>query len=530
MILLAAFSTTTRRMVVRAWSSSARISRTAGVPAAATRTYTTSAPVLLFAEAGESAGSGGGGGRVSSAVQDKDLLTKSSSSSTKTKDSSSKNNKSEKLNTNPPKGTRDFYPEDMRLRNWLFDHWRSVAQQYGFSEYDAPVLESEVLYTRKAGEEVTEQLYNFVDKGDRAVALRPEMTPSLARMVLQKKGALPLPLKWFSLPQCWRYERMTRGRRREHFQWNMDVWGVPGVEAEAELLSAMVQFFRNVGLTAQDVGIKVNSRLVIGEVLTELGVPEEKFAATCVLVDKLEKVPVDAIQSDLEELGLDRSVVEKLLDVLTNKSIDGLRDTLGQGSAAVLQLSKLLQLCDDYGIQDWILFDASVVRGLAYYTGIVFEAFDRKGELRAIAGGGRYDKLLETFGDVSIPAAGFGFGDAVIVELLKERQVLPSFATSGVDTVVFAMSNELYPAAIRAAMALRQAGQSVDVVLESSKKPKWVFKHADRLGAKYCLIVGADEYANGEVAVKDLEIGEQETVQIDSLKEWVESRRQQQQQ
>jgi histidyl-tRNA synthetase len=228
----------------------------------------------LLAAAGE-------GGRVSNAVADKEIINKTGKG---------KKQKQQKLNTNPPKGTRDFYPEDMRQRTWLFDQWREVAQTYGFSEYDAPVLESESLYTRKAGEEVTEQLYNFVDKGDRNVALRPEMTPSLARMVMAKKGGLSLPLKWFSIPQCWRYERMTRGRRREHFQWNMDVWGVSGVEVEAELLSAMVDFFERVGLSAEDVGIKVNSRLVIGEVLTELGIPEEKFAATCVLVDKLEKV------------------------------------------------------------------------------------------------------------------------------------------------------------------------------------------------------------------------------------------------
>ena len=233
----------------------------------------------------------GGGGRSSAAVADKDLMNKTGGGKSAAANGAQK--KKPALDTNPPKGTRDFYPPDMRLRTWLFDQWRDVAALYGFSEYDAPVLEAESLYTRKAGEEVTQQLYNFVDKGDRSVALRPEMTPSLARMVMAKKGGLPLPLKWFSLPQCWRYERMTRGRRREHYQWNMDIWGVDGIEAEAELLSAMVLFFERVGLTSEDVGIKVNSRGVIGEVLTELGVPEEKFAATCVLVDKLEKVSLN---------------------------------------------------------------------------------------------------------------------------------------------------------------------------------------------------------------------------------------------
>ena len=236
----------------------------------------------------------GGGGRTSNAVSDKDLLSKTTTNDGngggKGDGKKKQKQKQKKLETNPPKGTRDFYPEDMRQRTWLFDQWREVAKTYGFSEYDAPVLEAESLYTRKAGEEVTEQLYNFVDKGDRNVALRPEMTPSLARMVMAKKGGIGLPFKWFSIPQCWRYERMTRGRRREHYQWNMDIWGVEGVETEAELLAAMVDFFERVGLTSEDVGIKVNSRMVIGEVLSELGIPEDKFAATCVLVDKLEKV------------------------------------------------------------------------------------------------------------------------------------------------------------------------------------------------------------------------------------------------
>mmetsp|Transcript_23727 Transcript_23727/g.51331 ORF Transcript_23727/g.51331 Transcript_23727/m.51331 type:complete len:516 (+) Transcript_23727:177-1724(+) len=471
-----------------------------------TRPITSTSKVLLAAK------TEGGGGRTSAAVSDKDLISK-------TNKANGQKTKKVALDTNPPKGTRDFYPSDMRLRTWLFSQWRDVASQYGFSEYDAPVLESESLYTRKAGEEVTQQLYNFVDKGDRNVALRPEMTPSLARMVMAKKGGLNLPLKWFSIPQCWRYERMTRGRRREHYQWNMDIWGVDGVEVEAELLSAMVTFFKRVGLTSEDVGIKVNSRGVLGEVLAELGVPEDKFAATCVLMDKLEKVPLDAIQGDLEELGLERSTIEKLIPVLTNKSIESVSAVLPPDSQAVQELSKLFKLCEAYGIEDWVMFDASVVRGLAYYTGVVFEAFDRKGVLRAIAGGGRYDKLLETFGGEPTPAAGFGFGDAVIVELLKERDILPSFEGSGFDTVVFAMDDDLYGVAVEVASKLRAEGQTVDLILEK-KKTKWVFKHASRNEARYCVIVAGNEYENGEVSVKDLSVGEQKSVKIDALGDW----------
>lgn len=471
-----------------------------------------------------------GGGRVSNAVTDTNLLDKSGAAAAGGTKKQQKQQKKARLDTNPPKGTRDFYPEDMRLRTWLFSKWRSVAKTYGFSEYDAPVLESESLYTRKAGEEVTGQLYNFEDKGARRVALRPEMTPSLARMVMAKKGGLPLPLKWYSIPQCWRYERMTRGRRREHYQWNMDVWGVPGVQAEAELLDAMVSFFRSVGLTSGDVGIKVSSRHVIGEVLDELGIPEDKFAATCVLIDKLEKVPLDAIRSDLAELGLSVATVERLTTVLTYDTIESLASVLPPNSRAISELTRLFALCEQeqgYDMADWIQFDASIVRGLAYYTGTVFEAFDRRGELRAIAGGGRYDRLLETFGGDPTPAAGFGFGDAVIVELLKERGLLPDFAGAGVDCVVFAMTKELYGPAVRVASRLRQAGKSVDVVLEEGKKTKWVFKHADRVQAANVVIVGADEYANGEVAIKNMEVGEQVVIQLDDLEAWAQQQPQQ---
>jgi histidyl-tRNA synthetase len=508
-VVVSAFQCSTRFLPATAIIS--KTTTTSAVQQQCRRGVTITTTSVLRAESSSSSSSSGGG-RSSTAVSDANLLSKTTGDATTATTATA-------LDTNPPKGTRDFYPEEMRLRSWLFNQWRTVASLYGFVEYDAPVLESEELYKRKSGEEVSAQLYNFIDKGGRPVTLRPEMTPSLARMVMAKKGGLGLPLKYYSIPQCWRYERMTRGRRREHYQWNMDIWGIPNIEAEAELLSAMVTFFSNVGLSADDVGIKINSRGVIAEVLTELGVPETKFAATCVLVDKLEKVPLDAIQGELEALGLERSMIEKLTNVLTNTSIESISAVLPPGSKAVQQLSDLLDLCDAYGIRQWIQFDASVVRGLAYYTGIVFEAFDRRGVLRAIAGGGRYDKLLETFGGEHTPAAGFGFGDAVIVELLRERNILPSFEGSGFDVVVFAMSPELYRVAIDVASKLRVEGRTVDLILEE-KKAKWVFKHASRTEAKYCVIVAQDEYANGEVQVKDLADGGQRAVRIDALGEW----------
>lgn len=243
------------------------------------------------------------GGRVSAAVvQSADATTLTDNNAPPTK-----------IDLNPIKGTRDFYPDEKRLSNWLFNHFRSIAHIYGFEEYDAPVLEKEILYIRKSGDEVMSQLYNFIDKGENRVSLRPEMTPSLARMVLAKKNALSLPVKWYSIPQCWRYERMTRGRRREHYQWNMDIWGVTGVEAEAELLSAVVTCFHNLGLSSTDVGLKINSRKILEGIMAAVGVPEPKWAATCVLVDKLDKQPAEAILGELMALGVAKDSAAKLI-------------------------------------------------------------------------------------------------------------------------------------------------------------------------------------------------------------------------
>ena len=413
------------------------------------------------------------------------------------------------------RGTRDFYPEDMRLRNWLFERFHAAARSHGFEEYDAPVLESEELYTRKAGEEIVGQLYNFEDKGGRAVALRPEMTPSLARMVMARAGALALPIKWYSIPQCWRYERTQRGRGREHYQWNVDIWGMNGVEADAELLSVLVQFFDSVGLTSEDLVIRISSRKVLEEVLGSLGIEGETFAQTCVIVDKMDKLPADVIEAQLSELGLSAKAISKIVNVLAITDIDSLKSSLSSESSAVSELQSLFSLCDSYGISDWVSFDASVVRGLAYYTGPVFEAHDRAGNLRAICGGGRYDKLIGTLGGNDLPATGFGFGDMVVMELLADKGLLPELS-SGVGDVVFGMGPELRDAAMKVAGKLRASGRTVDLVLED-KKMKWVFKHAERCGASRLVMVMPDEWADGKVRIKDLDKGEESTVAMEDM-------------
>jgi len=413
------------------------------------------------------------------------------------------------------RGTRDFYPEDMRLRNWLFDNFDDAALLHGFEEYDAPVLEHEDLYTRKQGEEITQQLYNFQDKGDRKVALRPEMTPSLARMVMARAGALPMPIKWYSIPQCWRYERTQRGRGREHYQWNVDIWGTNEISADAELISVLVTFFKRIGLTEEDLVIRMSSRKVLEEVLGSLGIAGDIFAQTCIVVDKMDKLPADVVSQQLADLGLEANAIGTIQSTLGIKDMESLREVLGEDSEAVSELTNLFSALESYGISEWVEFDASIVRGLAYYTGPVFEAHDRAGELRAICGGGRYDKLLSTLGGKDLPATGFGFGDMVIMELLAEKGLVPEL-TSGNDDIVISLSPELRNAAMSVASSLRSAGRAVDLVLED-KRLKWAFKHAERSGAQRLVMVMPDEWKEGKVRIKDLETGEETNVDIDSL-------------
>ncbi|GMH38453.1 hypothetical protein BSKO_06337 [Bryopsis sp. KO-2023] len=421
----------------------------------------------------------------------------------------------EKIDTNPPRGTRDFFPEDMRLRNWLFGQFIDVSEAFGFERIDNPVLESEELFVRKAGEEITDQLYNFQDKGNRRIALRPELTPSLARMIIQKGKSLALPAKWYAVGQCWRYERMTRGRRREHYQWNMDIVGVEGQEAEAELLAAITMFFEKVGLTSKDVGIKVSSRKVLQEVLSRYGVPPESFGPVCVVVDKIEKLPEAEVVKQLQDLGVDPSAIEGVMATTKVQDMSDLKELLGEGSEAVKELEYFFELADGYGYKDWLILDASIVRGLAYYTGIVFEATDREGKLRAICGGGRYDRLLGTFGGENQPCSGFGFGDAVIVELLKDKKLLPDLARQ-VDDLVLVLDEPLRGKANGVAQFLRKSGRTVDLILEQ-KKMKWAFKYAEKIGAERLVILGNQEWEKGFVRIKDLAKREEMDVPIADL-------------
>lgn len=307
---------------------------------------------------------------------------------------------------------------------------------------------------------------------------------------------------------------MTRGRRREHYQWNMDIIGLSKVRAEAELIHAIILLFKRLGITSSEVGIRISSRKVLQSVLQMHSIPENLFAEVCVIVDKLGKITREEIEKELMTAGVSFDAVKGIIEVLSIKSLSKLEDVLGSDGEAVTDLKSLFLLAEHYGYSNWLSFDASVVRGLAYYTGVVFEAFDREGKLRAICGGGRYDCLFSTFGSDDIPACGFGFGDAVILELLKEKSLLPNLNRQ-IDDIVFPLDEELEGPASQIVSSLRQIGRSVDLIQD--KRFKWVFKHAERINADRLILVGKSEWQSGMVRVKILATREEFEVKVDEL-------------
>ena len=326
-------------------------------------------------------------------------------------------------------GFRDFYPEQLAERSYIFETWRQVVRRYAFLEYDGPPLEPLDLYTAKSGDEIVGQLYNFEDKGGRQVAMRPEMTPTFARMVAAKAQALRKPVRWFSLPQLFRYERQQKGRLREHYQLNVDIVGEADVLADAELLSVAIEIMRALGLSATDVRARVSDRRLLNGLLEHLAIEPTQWPAVYAVLDKLERQPREISSEKLAAAGLNASNVEVILgfDKLTFAELQQRYGSAASVAPHAARFAEYLAHAEALGIADWIRFDLTIVRGLAYYTGIVFELFDAVGEFRAICGGGRYDNLLSSLGGVDLPALGFGMGDVVLGELLRERGKMPVF-------------------------------------------------------------------------------------------------------
>lgn len=398
---------------------------------------------------------------------------------------------SEKISFEPPRGMRDFYPEDMVWRNKVFDAFRAAGEAAGFEPYDACVVESYELLARKAGEEVGEQIYHFLDKSERHLALRAEMTPTLARMVAHRQHELAFPLKWTTIAQCFRYERMTKGRKREHYQWNVDIIGEESALAEVEVIGAACDALRRMGLSSADFKVHVSSRRFLGNLLEKSGIATEKHAQVFLALDKRGKMPDEEIVAMLCEGGLTDAEVKATFAIMDTKTYEGCDE-----------LEELFRLAEIAGFADCLQFDISVIRGLSYYTGIVFECFDTKGEFRAIFGGGRYDNLLTTIGGDPATAVGLGFGDVVVTELLKSRLGTDAAKTKKGIAVGF-MFPEQRDAAVKLAAKLRRAGECVNLSLRN-QKPKKFFSHADSCGASKAVFLGPDDVEKGVAHQKDL--------------------------
>ena len=394
---------------------------------------------------------------------------------------------------------RDFYPEDMAWRNRVFDAFRAAGEAAGFRQYDACVVESYELLARKAGEEVGEQIYHFFDKSERHLALRAEMTPTLARMVAQRQKELSFPLKWTTIAQCFRYERMTKGRKREHYQWNLDIIGEDSVLAEVEVMGAACDALRRMGLSSSDFKVHVSSRKFLGELLSKSGIAAERHAQVFLALDKRGKMPDAEIAAMLKDGGLSAAEIEATFAIMETKDY-----------SACPELVELFRLAEIAGFADCLEFDISVIRGLSYYTGVVFECFDAKGEFRAIFGGGRYDNLLTTIGGEPATAVGLGFGDVVVTELLKARLGEDAAAARKGVAVGF-MFPEQRDAAVAFAAKLRKDGESVDLSLRS-QKPKKFFSHAAESGAAEAVFLGPDDVEKGVARMKDLSTREEKEV------------------
>ncbi len=416
-------------------------------------------------------------------------------------------------------GFRDFYPDDFAVRAHVVNTWREVARRYGFQEYDGPPLEPLELYVEKSGPEIVQQLYNFTDKGGREVALRPEMTPTLARMVGARLGGMRKPVKWFSVPQLFRYERQQRGRLREHFQLNLDVIGEDDILADAELLAAAIDMLRAFGLTADDFVARVSDRRLLRALLVDAGVPDDRLVLVYNIVDKLERETREALSGRLVgEAGLGEEVVDRIFAIFRHTDFAAVREAYGGREAVAPEIERSAQLfahLEAMGLGDFVRFDLTIVRGLAYYTGTVFELFDVRGELRAICGGGRYDDLLKRVGGVDAPALGFGMGDVVLTELLRDRGLLPDTSHT-LDYYLIAVGPEQRGALLSLAHRLRDAGYSVEYAFRAQGVGKQ-FKNASALGARRTVVLGPDEVAEGVAVVKDMASGEEIRIPIEKL-------------
>ncbi len=411
------------------------------------------------------------------------------------------------------RGTRDYYPELYWQVDHIFTVWRKTAISYGFEEFEGPILETLELYRIKSGDEIVNQLYNFTDKGGRELALRPELTPTVARMVAKIQNEVAKPIKWFSIPRCMRYEKPQKGRLREFFQFNVDIIGESSLNADLEVIAVAVDSLINLGLGAEDFVVKINNRDFVSRYFELLSIDEVKEKALYKIIDNARKVSREATLEALEELSLasgQRGRVDAYLALREAGDLRNLKEENG-GKESLLSLFQLLEAS---GIGPYCEFDPTIVRGLDYYTGIVFEIFDRSESMRAICGGGRYNHLLREFSGIDVPACGFGMGDVVLGQILASKGLFPPYRKR-IDYYLVRVSEKELPLLLRVARSLRRSGYAVEFSYNSSSLKKQMAR-ASRFGAKKALIFGEDEIAKSKLVEKDLATGEEVLVDIPS--------------
>jgi histidyl-tRNA synthetase len=405
----------------------------------------------------------------------------------------------------PVKGTRDFYPELMAQRVWLYERIRAAARRFGYQEYEGPILEPIALYAAKSGDElVKEQAFVLQDRGGDDLAMRPELTPTLARMVAQRQAQIPRPIRWWSFGPFWRYERPQKGRTREFFQWNLDLVGVDDARADAEVIAVAASFLREAGLGGGEVVLQVNNRRLMDGCLARIGIEGDAKKAAFRLIDKRDKLPPEGWVEYATSTGFTGEQIDALGAILVNRE-------LWRESE---ELTQLFDILEAYGVREMVAYEPSVIRGLDYYTGTVFEARDRDGEFRAILGGGRYDNLVGDVGGDPLPGVGFAMGDVVIGLVLDKYGKVPALRAAPARALVTIFSPELALDAIRTAMRLRADGIDIELYPEPSKMAKQ-FRYADQLGIPFAIVVGPDEARENKIALKDLASGEQVLLPID---------------